>query len=105
MPCWCSYRSRRWGPGRFVATFPWQILSAACQGYPTYLDRYYALQPGRSNGAKRLVVLLPARLRSRIGPNWLEAVGAYATVVWSGPNPDGHVAEDMEGYEYAWVRG
>jgi MoaA/NifB/PqqE/SkfB family radical SAM enzyme len=34
-------------------------LFSICMETPTYLDKFYALQPGRPNGAKRLVVLSP----------------------------------------------
>ena len=37
-------------------------LAATCQESPTYLDKFYALQPGRPNGAKRIIVLLPLSL-------------------------------------------
>ncbi len=70
-----------------------ETLMAACQSSPTYLDRYYALQPGRPNGAKRLVALLPAPLRSQLDPEWLSDLGEYATIVWSaGPGEPGCVS-------------
>lgn len=43
----------------------WNELLAVCLANPTYLDKYYALQPGRPNGAKRLIVLLPLSLRKQ----------------------------------------
>jgi radical SAM superfamily enzyme YgiQ (UPF0313 family) len=61
------------------------FLFAACQARPTYLDRYYALQPGRPNGAKRLIVVLPMQARSKLNPDWLEEVGSLATIVWRRP--------------------
>lgn len=77
-------------------------LTTACQSQPTYLDRYYALQPGRANGAKRLVVLLPAELRGRLAPGRLEELGGLATVVWRGlEGPE--TAADLEAYEHAWA--
>jgi hypothetical protein len=57
-------------------------LTAVCQSRPTYLDRFYALQPGRANGAKRLVVVLPWRLRSQLDPQWLDTIGDRATLMW-----------------------
>jgi hypothetical protein len=60
-------------------------LWSACQERPTYLDRYYALQPGCAVGAKRLVVLVPAEQQGHLGPDWEEAVSEQATVVWLGP--------------------
>ncbi len=56
-------------------------LMAACQASPTYLDKYNALQPGRPNGAKRLIVLLPLALRTQLPREWGEEVGRLATVV------------------------
>ena len=76
-------------------------LIAVCQESPTYLDKFYALQPGGMNGAKRLIVLLSAALRPRLGAEWLEDVGACATVVWRGGAEA--VAEEMEANEYAWA--
>jgi Radical SAM superfamily len=77
-----------------------EILTEACQSRPTYLDKFYALQPGRPNGAKRLIVLLAAPLRSRLEPAWLDEVGALATIVWRGGNA-APLAAELEPYEYA----
>jgi radical SAM superfamily enzyme YgiQ (UPF0313 family) len=77
-------------------------LMDACQANPTYLDRYYALQPGRHNGAKRLVIVLPAAQRLQIDPHWLEIVGAQATLVWRGLGAESGAQTDLEPYEYAW---
>ncbi len=77
-------------------------LMAACQANPTYLDKYYALQPGRVNGAKRLIVLLPLALRQRLPPAWIEAVGEAATLAWRaglGEVQD----EEMEPHEHVWA--
>jgi hypothetical protein len=74
----------------------------ACQSRPTYLDRYYALQPGRPNGAKRLILLLPAGLRQSFAPGWIEEVGATATLVWRGSVHDTPSDSEMEAFEYAW---
>src|SRR5207249_599853 len=60
-----------------------EVLLAACHRNPTYLDRFYALQPGRPIGAKRLVVLLPAQLRKELSPtDWLRMIEEYADIVW-----------------------
>jgi hypothetical protein len=56
-------------------------LLGACQSRPTYLDRYYSLQPGRPNGAKRLVLLVPDGLRTGLGEDWLEEAETFATVI------------------------
>jgi radical SAM superfamily enzyme YgiQ (UPF0313 family) len=78
-------------------------LTAACQERPTYLDRFYALQPGRPNGAKRLVVLLPADLRPQLQPDWIEEVGASATLVWRGSAAAEKSADGFESFEYSWT--
>jgi len=75
-------------------------LMTGCQTSPTYLDKFYALQPGRPNGAKRLIVLLPLSLRERLPVDWIEAVGASATLVWQSPELAGN--DPMEPYEYVW---
>jgi radical SAM superfamily enzyme YgiQ (UPF0313 family) len=82
---------------------PWllETLLAACQVRPTYLDRYYALQPGRPNGAKRLIILLPFSLRSRLNPAWIGATGAYATLVWHGRPEEAGPEDEWEAHEYA----
>jgi hypothetical protein len=59
-----------------------ETLTVACQSRPTYLDRFYALQPGSANGAKRLVLLLPGHLRDTLQPAWLEEMAESATLVW-----------------------
>jgi hypothetical protein len=76
-------------------------LLAACQERPTYLDKFYALQPGRVNGAKRLIVVLPLELRPALAGDWAEAAGEHATLVWRGAPAEAE--EDMEAHEYAWV--
>jgi radical SAM superfamily enzyme YgiQ (UPF0313 family) len=57
-------------------------LLRVCLENPTYLDKFYALQPGRPNGAKRLVIVLPKAARSHCDPDWLQRVGDLAAVVW-----------------------
>jgi radical SAM superfamily enzyme YgiQ (UPF0313 family) len=76
-------------------------LLATCQEVPTYLDKFYALQPGRPNGAKRLIVLLPAALRPQCAGDWIGALGECATVVWQGGAD--WASEEMEAHEYAWA--
>jgi radical SAM superfamily enzyme YgiQ (UPF0313 family) len=80
-------------------------LMGACQSRPTYLDRYYALQPGRPNGAKRLILLLPASLRPCLDPGWIEQVGSIATLVWRGSAQDMPAESEMEAFEHAWDPG
>jgi radical SAM superfamily enzyme YgiQ (UPF0313 family) len=76
-------------------------LLAVCQETPTYLDKFFALQPGSLNGAKRLVVVLPAALRGRLDPDWIEEIGSVATLAWRGA--DEAAERDMEAHEFAWV--
>jgi radical SAM superfamily enzyme YgiQ (UPF0313 family) len=61
-----------------------ETFFGVCQTQSSYLDCYYALQPGRPNGAKRLVVLLPTEWRRRLDPGWLEEMRTLATIVWCG---------------------
>jgi radical SAM superfamily enzyme YgiQ (UPF0313 family) len=76
-----------------------EALFAVCQEAPTYLDRFYALQPGRAAGAKRLVLLLPGSMRGQLSATWSAAVSEVATVVWRGV-----IAEaDLEVHEYTVV--
>jgi hypothetical protein len=85
------------GPGLLEA------LLAVCQESPTYLDKFYALQPGSANGAKRLIVLLPLSLRPAVDPDWIEGVGESATLVWRGTTAEGYAEEEMDAHEYAWA--
>jgi hypothetical protein len=78
-------------------------LLAACQEDPTYLDKFYALQPGRPNGAKRLVVLLPVGLRQSLAGGWGEEVGRLATVVWRVGTAEVPAEGEMEAHEVAWA--
>jgi radical SAM superfamily enzyme YgiQ (UPF0313 family) len=61
-------------------------LSSACNARPTYLDWYYALQPGRPNGAKRLVIALPEGVHADLDARWVEEVEPSATLVCLSPN-------------------
>jgi radical SAM superfamily enzyme YgiQ (UPF0313 family) len=79
------------------------VLIGACQERPTYLDKFYALQPGRPNGAKRLIVVLPSRLRDGLNHGWVEEVGAAATIVWRGTMDEVPPETELEAHEYAWV--
>lgn len=72
---------------------------AACQESPSYLDRYYALQPGGLLGAKRLVVLLPLALRNRVPPAWLDALAEFATLAWTGA-ASAEVEETLANHEF-----
>jgi radical SAM superfamily enzyme YgiQ (UPF0313 family) len=77
-----------------------QVLAAiytAGQERPSYLDRVYALQPGRPIGAKRLIALLPYSQRARLGDEWVQRAGVYATLVWRSA---GAVAEELDEHEH-----
>jgi radical SAM superfamily enzyme YgiQ (UPF0313 family) len=80
-----------------------EMLTAACQEQPTYLDKFYALQPGRANGAKRLILLLPLCLRGAVGAEWLEEMAGVATVVWRGGAETLSPEAELEPHEYLWV--
>jgi hypothetical protein len=76
-------------------------LLAVCLENPTYLDKFYALQPGRPNGAKRLILLLPLALRTNCDPDWIAAVGEFATLVWQGVS-EHEVEQEFEVHEEVW---
>ena len=78
-----------------------ESLIAVCQEAPTYLDKFYALQPGALNGAKRLILLLPLALRPQLGDDWLDEATTCSTVVWR--RPAEQAPEEMEADEYAWA--
>jgi radical SAM superfamily enzyme YgiQ (UPF0313 family) len=80
-----------------------QTLMSACQVTPTYLDRYYALQPGRPNGAKRLIILLPGKLRPQLGEEWIKTIGSVASVVWQAHPSKLPSEETLEAFEFAWA--
>jgi radical SAM superfamily enzyme YgiQ (UPF0313 family) len=74
------------GSAAFVEEMAHSLLSgwlSVCLEQPTYLDRYYSMQPGGLNGAKRLVLLLPEEWEPHLPADWLEATREHAaTVVW-----------------------
>ncbi|HVC92361.1 MAG TPA: radical SAM protein [Pirellulales bacterium] len=86
-------------PRRLTAT-ALDALARACFRQPTYLDRFYAVQPGRPKGAKRLVVLAPRQWRAAIGAHWIDEVGEYGALVWRGVPTAG---EELESHEYAFA--
>jgi hypothetical protein len=76
-------------------------LLAACLENPTYLDKFYAILPGRTAGAKRLVVLLPLDRRAASDPDRVAEAGAFASVVWR--TATGAEPNDLEPHEYVWA--
>jgi hypothetical protein len=79
-----------------------QRLTRACFQNPTYLDKFYAVLPGPTKGAKRLVVALPLAERARLGDEWIEEIGQYATLAWRGPQP---AEAELEPHEYVVAQG
>jgi radical SAM superfamily enzyme YgiQ (UPF0313 family) len=74
-------------PARLTTQSCESILRAAFR-HPTYLDRFYSVQPGRIKGAKRLIVVLPPEgsLADGSAPgltnaDWLRDIEDLATVV------------------------
>lgn len=57
-------------------------LLRACYQHTTYLDKFYAVLPGRPKGAKRLIVVLPAEIRDGLDADWIDQIDAVATLVW-----------------------
>lgn len=81
---------------RSVSTAALDALAQACFARPTYLDRFYAVQPGRPKAAKRLVALAPFSQRAGLA-DWARDVGEVATVVWRGASD---CEESLEENEY-----
>jgi hypothetical protein len=58
-----------------------ELVREACYRRPTYLEKFYSVLPGRSKGARRLVVILTSEARETADVVWLDRVEEYATVV------------------------
>ncbi|HVX11888.1 MAG TPA: radical SAM protein [Pirellulales bacterium] len=81
---------------RSLSTSTLDASLRACFHRPTYLDRFYAVQPGRPKAAKRLIVLAPFSQRADL-EDWAQDIGELADVVWRGA----HECEAaLEEYEY-----
>jgi len=90
---------------RIPEQLPLRLIHAllqTCHAVPTYLDKFYALQPGATNGAKRLLVLLPAAQRTHCAGDWLDEVGELASIVWQTDGDSVLEEEDLSWYEYTW---
>ena len=75
------------------------LLRAALES-TSYLDRFYAVMPGRPKGAKRLIVVLPQELRDELGRDWADALGELATLVWQGDVPEARLPSlELDSYE------
>jgi hypothetical protein len=79
-----------------------EALLRSCFRSTSYLDRFYSVLPGRTKGAKRLVVLLPRSVRDDLGLDWIDAIGDYADIVWQGADAatDSVAADEWEAHEY-----
>ncbi|MBL9083112.1 MAG: radical SAM protein [Planctomycetales bacterium] len=73
------------------------LLRAALET-TSYLDRFYAVMPGRPKGAKRLIVVVPHAERETLGRDWADALGELATIVWRGAPLSAPLA-DLDHYE------
>jgi hypothetical protein len=63
-------------------------LRRTCYRRTTYLDRFYSILPGPMKGSKRLVVLLDAAERDRLGAEAIATIGEFAAIVWGGQFAD-----------------
>jgi hypothetical protein len=75
-------------------------LRRACFRNPSYLDRFYAVLPGRTQGAKRLVIVVPDESEWPPDDNWLDTASDFATAVRRNGEPvavgeDSRVVEVM----------
>jgi hypothetical protein len=61
------------------------------------LDRFYSLQPGRPQGAKRLVIVADEDQRRCTSSEWVRRVGDFATLVWKGDNTS---TAELDEHEY-----
>lgn len=66
---------------RTVSPAALDACARACFRRPTYLDRFYSVQPGRPKAAKRSVVLAPVDQRRAL-KSWANEIGDSATIVW-----------------------
>lgn len=85
------------GDPRTVTSGTLEALTRACFRDPSYLDRFYSLQAGRPQGAKRIVVLVPAEARGRLAADWGRTIGQFGTLVWRGEEPS---PAELEEHEY-----
>lgn len=66
---------------RAVSPAALDACARACFRRPTYLDRFYSVQPGPEKSAKRSVVLAPADQRRALA-SWAKEIGDSATIFW-----------------------
>jgi len=71
-----------------------QAVQKACYENSSYLDLFYSLHPNALLAAKRLIVIAPVAQRDQVGLPWIDAIGAYATLAWTGGQvPEEELAE------------
>lgn len=87
------------GDPRLLSVATLDEVARACFRRPTYLDRFYAVLPGRPKAAKRLVALAPYSRRLEL-TDWAREVGETATIVWRGATAQ---EPSLEEYEYVAV--
>jgi radical SAM superfamily enzyme YgiQ (UPF0313 family) len=75
-----------------------EALLAAAFATTSYLDRFYAVMPGRPKGAKRVLIVVSVSERERLGRDWADELGQFATIVWQTPNVE-LVPTDLDSYE------
>ncbi len=76
-----------------------EALREACLSQTSYLDRFYAILPGRWHGAKRLVIVLPVACRDEVGFEWIDRMAESASIVWTGAEND-FAEDELEPHEY-----
>ncbi len=79
-----------------------QAIRTACLKEPSYLDRFYSMQLGRPKGAKHIVIRLPWSARESAGLDWIDDVGQFAAIVWTGEDipAEADMAEELEAHEF-----
>ena len=67
-----------------------------------HLDRFYSMQLGRPKGAKHIVIRLPWSARESVGLDWIDDVGQFASIVWTGENipSEDDMSEELEAHEF-----
>ena len=79
-----------------------QAIRTACLKVPSYLDRFYSMQLSRPKGAKHIVIRLPWSARESAGLDWIDDVGQFASIVWTGEDipPEADMSEELEAHEF-----
>lgn len=79
-----------------------QAIRTACLKEPSYLDRFYSMQLGRPKGAKHIVIRLPWSARDQAGLDWIDDVGQFASIVWTGVDlpSEADLADELEAHEF-----